>query len=115
MLFARGCNDVGGRVEDESSDAIVTVPQRVASGHRSSSKDTMMTKPIALTCAALALSFGLSLAPAAWAAEATDGSAKMSSGDAMMHKGTMKKHKKHKDGMMSSGDAMKKDEAAPAQ
>lgn len=76
-----------------------------------------MTKSLTLACSALAL--GLFAIPAAHAADNTDGMSKMS-GDAMMHKDGMKKHKKHKDGMMSGdamkGDAMmKKDEAAPAQ
>ncbi len=73
-----------------------------------------MTKPIALACSALALCVGLSLAPAARAAETGDGTSKMS-GDAMMTKGSMKKTKKHKSGMMNGGAMMKKDEAAPAQ
>lgn len=77
-----------------------------------------MTKTLRLSCSALALSFGLLAVPAAYAQDSGDSMSKMS-GDAMMHKGSMKKHKKHKDGMMSGdamkGDAMKKDEAAPAQ
>lgn len=77
-----------------------------------------MTKSRALACSALVLGFGLSSTPAAWAMDNSDGM-KMS-GDALIHKDSMKKHKKHKDGMMS-GDAMKgdgmmkKDDAAPAQ
>lgn len=78
-----------------------------------------MTKSLTLAFSALALSFGLLSAPAAQAQDTGDNMSKMS-GDAMMHKDTMKKHKKHKDGMMSGnamkGDAMmKKDETAPAQ
>lgn len=78
-----------------------------------------MTKSRALACSALVLSLGFSVIPAAQAMDNTDGMSKMS-GDAMMHKDGMKKHKKHKDGM-TSGDAMKsdgmmkKDDAPPAQ
>jgi pentapeptide MXKDX repeat protein len=77
-----------------------------------------MIKSRTLACSALALSLGLFAAPAAQAME-NAGMSKMS-GDGMMPKGSMKKHKKHKDGMMG-GDAMKSDgmskgsDAAPAQ
>lgn len=62
-----------------------------------------------LVRAALALFVGLSLVPAAYAAE---GNAMMHK-DAMMHHSSMKKPMKHKDHM--GGTMMKKDDAAPQQ
>ena len=78
----------------------------------------IMIKSLTVGCSALALGFGLFVGPAAQAMDNGEGTAKMS-GDAMMHKDSMKKHKKHKDGMMSGdamkGDAMMKKDEAPAQ
>ena len=72
-----------------------------------------MTLRRTFLCSALAFGIGLSLAPTAHAAESGGSMSKMSSGGMTKTDTMMKKHKKHKDSMMS-GDAMKKDEA-PAQ